>query len=61
LIDLSILFKERNIELISLKESIDTNTLSGKMMFGLLAVLYEFERVMNNIREMEGLAAANAR
>jgi len=61
LIDLSILLRERSIELVSLKESIDTNTASGKMMFGLLAVLYEFERDMNNIRVVEGLAAAKAR
>ncbi|KFZ27378.1 MAG: DNA-invertase hin [Candidatus Izimaplasma bacterium HR2] len=61
LIDLSILFKERNIELVSLKESIDTSSPSGKMMFGLLAVLYEFERDMNNIRVREGLAVAKAR
>lgn len=61
LIDLSILFRERNIELVSLKESIDTTTPSGKMMFGLLAVLYEFERDMNNIRVREGLAVAKAK
>ncbi len=61
LIDLSILFRERNIELVSLKESIDTNSPSGRMLFGMLAVLYEFERDMNNIRVKEGLAAARAR
>ncbi|AIO18961.1 DNA-invertase hin [Candidatus Izimaplasma bacterium HR1] len=61
LIDLSILFRERNIELVSLKESIDTNTPSGRMLFGMLAVLYEFERDMITVRVNEGLAAAKAR
>lgn len=61
LIDLSIQFRERGIELVSLKESIDTNSPSGRMLFGMLAVLYEFERDMNNIRVREGLAVAKAK
>lgn len=36
LIDLSFPFKQGNIELVSLNESIDRTTPSGKMMFGLL-------------------------
>lgn len=35
LIELLILFRERNIELVSLKENIVTNTPSEKMMFNL--------------------------
>lgn len=61
LIDLSILFRERNIELVSLKESIDTNSPSGRMLFGMLAVLYEFERDMITVRVREGLAVAKAK
>lgn len=61
LIDLSILFRERSIELVSLKESIDTNSPSGRMLFGMLAVLYEFERDMITLRVREGLEVAKAK
>lgn len=61
LIDLSIEFRDRGIELTSLKESIDTNTPSGKAMYGMLAVLYEFERDINNVRVLEGLEVAKAK
>ncbi|MDC7243815.1 MAG: recombinase family protein [Sphaerochaetaceae bacterium] len=61
LIDLSIEFREKGIELVSLKESIDTNTPAGKAMYGMLAVLYEFERDINNVRVKEGLEVARAK
>lgn len=35
---------ERKVDLVSLTESLDTTTAAGKMIFGVLAVLAEFER-----------------
>jgi len=51
-------FKERGIQLVSLKENIDTTTPSGRLMFGMLAVLAQFEREIIVERTKEGLAVA---
>lgn len=40
---------------------LDTSTAAGRMLFGMLAVLAEFERDLNRERTMAGLAAAKAR
>ncbi|MDF2612554.1 MAG: hypothetical protein K0S71_340 [Clostridia bacterium] len=51
-------FKKREVQLISLKENIDTTTPSGRLMFGMLAVLAQFEREIIVERTKEGLAIA---
>ena len=53
--------KVKGIELVSLKETIDTTTATGNMMFGMLAVLAQFERDLISERTKDGLASARAR
>jgi DNA invertase Pin-like site-specific DNA recombinase len=50
----------RGIELRSLKESIDTSTPTGKLMFHVIAALAEFERDIIQERTLAGLEAARA-
>jgi DNA invertase Pin-like site-specific DNA recombinase len=54
-------FKERGIELRSLKESIDTTTPTGKFMFHIIGAMAEFERDIISERTVAGLEAARAR
>ena len=61
LISISEQLKEKGIELVSLKETLDTTTATGKMMFGMLAVLAQFERDQISERTKEGLKSARAR
>lgn len=61
LISLSESLKEKHIELISLKENIDTTSATGKAMFGMLAVMAQFERDLICERTREGLASARSR
>lgn len=51
----------KNINFISLQESIDTTSPSGKLVFHLFASLAEFERDMIIERTKAGLSAARAR
>lgn len=53
--------EQREIELKSLKENIDTTTPTGKLMFHLMAALAEFERDVIRERTLAGLGAARAR
>lgn len=54
-------FDKKGVKLISIKEGIiDTKTPTGKMWFGLLAVLSEFERDNIKERQKEGIAIAKA-
>lgn len=53
--------KERKIAFISLKDSFDTNTSGGKLIFHIMAALAEFERDMISERTKAGLDAARAR
>lgn len=55
------LLSERGIEIRSLKESIDTTTPAGRLMFHVIAALAEFERDIISERTMAGLEAARAR
>lgn len=62
LISLSEILKEKKVELISLKDKeIDTTTATGKLMFGMLSVISEFERDLIRERTLEGLRSARAR
>jgi DNA invertase Pin-like site-specific DNA recombinase len=45
----------------SLSESIDTTTANGKLFFGIMGALAEFERDLVRERTLAGLAAARAR
>jgi DNA invertase Pin-like site-specific DNA recombinase len=61
LIEVAEKLKEINVEFVSIQDNIDTSTSTGKLMFGMLAVLAEFERDIIRERTMAGLEAARAR
>lgn len=52
---------ERGVEVISLKESIDTATPQGKFVLTIFGALYELERESIKQRQMEGIAVAKAK
>jgi len=52
---------EQRINFKSLTEAIDTNTVTGKLMFHIIAALAEFERNLIRERVNAGLTAARAR
>lgn len=53
-------FEKKNVQLVSVKENIDTTSATGRLLFGLLAVLAQFERELIHERQAEGIAAARA-
>lgn len=55
------ILNERNIRLVSLKETIDTKSSTGKLLFTILSSLAQFERDVLVERTREGLNAARAR
>lgn len=61
LADLLDTFNERKLRLISLKETIDTTSSTGKLLFTILSSLAQFERDVLVERTREGLNAARAR
>ncbi len=61
LIELMELFNEKKVNLISLKENIDTTTPTGKLLFTLISAISQFERDCLAERTREGLASARAR
>jgi DNA invertase Pin-like site-specific DNA recombinase len=61
LIELSEELEQRGIELVSIRDSIDTTTAVGKAMFKMLAVLAEMERDLISERTKAGLESARAR
>ena len=61
LIELTELFHSKGVNLVSLKESIDTNTSTGKLLFTLMSAIAEFERNVISDRTLEGLKSARAR
>jgi DNA invertase Pin-like site-specific DNA recombinase len=61
LIELTELFHSKGVHLVSLKEAIDTNTSTGKLLFTLMSAIAQFERDTIADRTREGLKAARAR
>lgn len=55
------LLNANGIHLVSLKESIDTTSSTGRLLFSLLSSLSQFERDVLVERTKEGLSAARAR
>lgn len=61
LIELMELFKQHNVELFSLKESIDTSTAMGKFIYHFYAAMAEYIANWTKEKTMAGLEAARAR
>jgi DNA invertase Pin-like site-specific DNA recombinase len=61
LIDLVNEFRGRGVEFVSLRESIDTTTPGGMLVFHVFGAVAEFERDLILERTMAGLEAAKAR
>lgn len=61
LIELTELFKSKGVRLVSLKESIDTDSSTGKLLFILMSAIAQFERDVIADRTREGLRSARAR
>ncbi len=53
--------QERGVEFVSLRESLDTTTPGGKLVFHVFGSVAEFERDLIRERTMAGLEAARAR
>ena len=54
-------FNSKGVNLVSLKESIDTTTSTGKLLFTLMSAIAQFERDVIADRTREGLSSARAR
>ncbi len=61
LINWSGYLEEKGVGLVSLQESIDTGSSTGKLVFHMFGALAEFERNLIRERTMAGLQAARAR
>ena len=61
LIELTELFEKKGVHLVSLKESIDTSTSTGKLLFTLMSAIAQFERDVITDRTKEGLRSARVR
>lgn len=61
LLDLMDLFNSKGVNLVSLKEQIDTTTPTGKCFFTIISAISQFERDLIVARTNEGLKAARAR
>ena len=53
--------QQKNVQVISLKENLDTNTPQGKLMLTVFAGIAEFERTLMLQRQREGIAIAKAK
>lgn len=58
LLDIIEVLKQKQVELVSFKENIDTNTANGRLMFNMYMSLSEWERDMAKERQAEGIAIA---
>lgn len=61
LYEISDRLKSLGVELVSVKEKLDTTTAMGRAMFGMISVMAELERDMIRERTHAGLEAARAR
>lgn len=52
---------DKGVQIVSIKDNIDTSTASGKLMLNMLCVLADYERALIQERTQAGLKAARAR
>ncbi|MBA7572515.1 DNA-invertase hin [subsurface metagenome] len=55
------MFREKEVEFISINDNIDTTTIHGQLIFNIFASFAEFERELISERTQAGLAAARAK
>jgi len=60
LLDITDELTRKGVKVISLKESLDTETPTGKLMLTLIGAIYEFERENTLERQREGIAIAKS-
>lgn len=58
LLELVETLEKKKVKLVSLKENLDTNTPTGKLMLTLIGAIYEFERANLLERQKEGILLA---
>ena len=58
LLDIAEQLKKKKVDLISLKENLDSSTPTGKLMLTMIAAIYEFERENLIERQREGIKIA---
>lgn len=58
LLHITDLLNEKKVNLISVKEQLDTSTPTGRLMLTMIAAIYEFERQNLLERQAEGIAIA---
>jgi DNA invertase Pin-like site-specific DNA recombinase len=61
LLEMVELLEQREVALVSLQESIDTSSATGRLIFHIFGALAQFERELLRERTLAGLAAARAR
>lgn len=61
LISLIDLFKEIEVDFVSLQDNIDTSTIQGRLFYNMMASLSEFENELNKERTIAGLELAGKR
>ena len=60
-LEISKVLEEKKIELVSLRENIDTNTVTGRCFLSIMGAIYQMERELRAERASAGRLAAKAR
>ena len=50
--------EDKNVDLVVIEQAIDTSTATGKLLFGMLGVIAEFETEIRKERQLAGIAKA---
>lgn len=61
LIEISATLKRANVELVSLRDAVDTGTPAGQLLFSVLGAIAQFERELIGERVRAGIVSARAR
>lgn len=61
LLDICDMLGRKNVQLVSVKEHIDTSTPNGRLMLTVIGAIAEFERAIIRERQEEGIAIAKAK